>query len=217
MNTELTDKQTLETGSLRAQIIEASHISAITQLVLAERECRDMGRWERMKSCYHADAMVRISWFQGNAHDFVDASQEMARRQVLAKHRLGPVAVRIAGSRAVATMVITIDIPAFLKGVEVMLSNQARVFYRVELRDGSWKLSSFEVFYMRDELVPRIPGHSVPVSMEELAGYRASYRCMAHVLASQGYVVRDDLAGEDRPESVEALCRDVYAWAGLTP
>ena len=199
----------------RGAIDEAAHISAITQLVLAERECRDMGRWERMKACYHADGFVRISWFQGNAHDFVDASQDMARRQVLAKHRLGPVAVRIAGHRAVATMVISIDIPALLQGVEVLLSSHARVFYRAELRDGSWQLSSFEVFYMRDEFAPRVPGQAIPVTVQELAGYRPAYRCLAHVLASQGYAVRDDLPGEDRPESVEALCREIYGWAGL--
>ena len=196
-------------SATQAAIDEAAHVSAITQLVLAERECRDMGRWERMKSCYHADGIVRISWFQGNAHEFVDASREMARRQVLAKHRLGPVAVRIAGHRAVATMVIAIDIPAVLKGVEVLLSNKARVFYRAELRAGAWKLSSFEVFYMRDEMAPRVPGQVIPVTAADLASYRQSYRCLAFVLASQGYAVRDDLAGEDRPDSVEALCREI--------
>jgi hypothetical protein len=198
-------------------IAEAAHVSAITQLVLAERECRDMGRWERMKACYHADAFVRISWFQGNAHDFVDASREMARRSVLAKHRLGPVAVRIASSRAVATMAITIDIPASLKGVEVMLSSHARVFYRATLRDGAWKLGSFEVFYMRDEMAAQIPGQSIPVTAQDLAPYRRSYRNLAHVLALGGFPVRDDLAGEDRPESVAALCREIYDWAGLPP
>ncbi len=200
-----------------AAIDESAHVSAITQLVLAERECRDMGRWERMKTCFHPDAIVRISWFQGNAHEFVDASREMARRQVQAKHRLGPVAVRIAGPRAVATMVIAIDIPTKVKGVEVMLSSQARVFYRAELRDGAWKLSSFEAFYMRDDLAPRVPGQAIPVSAQELAGYRQSYCCLSYVLASGGYAVRDDLPGEDRPDLVEALCREIYGWAGLAP
>ena len=195
----------------------ATHVSEITQLVLAERECRDMARWDRMKSCFYADGFVRISWFQGNAHEFVDASREMARRSVLAKHRLGPVAVRIAGTRAVATMVITIDIPASLQGVEVMLSSHARVFYRAERRDGAWKLSSFEVFYMRDELVAQIPGQSIPVTAQDLAPYPRAYRNLAYVLAAGGFPVRDDLAGEDRPASVEALCREVYGWAGLPP
>jgi SnoaL-like domain len=198
-----------------AAIEEAANVSAVTQLVLAERECRDMGRWERMKACYHADGFVRISWFQGNAHDFVDASQEMALRGVPAKHRLGPVAVRIAGTRAVATMVITIDIPAVLKGVALMVSSQARVFYRAERREGVWKLSSFEVLYMRDELNAQMPGDVVPVKASDLTGYRRSYRCLAYVLAAGGYKVRDDLAGEDRPETVEALCQEIYGWAGL--
>jgi hypothetical protein len=198
-------------------ISEAAHVSAITQLVLAERECRDMGRWKRMKSCYHSDGFVRISWFQGNAHDFVDASQEMALRGVPAKHRLGPVAVRVAGTRAVATMVITIDIPATLKGVPLIVSNQARVFYRAELRDNAWKLFSFEVLYMRDEFSAQMPGDIVPVRASDLVGYRRSYRCLAYLLASGGYKVRDDLAGEDRPESVQALCSEVYGWAGLEP
>src|SRR5512139_1332083 len=130
----------------------AAHVNAITQLVLAERECRDMGRWDRMKACFHPDAVVRISWFQGNAHDFVDASRGMAGRGVLAKHRLGPVAVRVNGTRAVATLAVIIDIPAEVRGVSLMLSSHARGFYRAERRNGEWRLSSFEVFYMRDEL-----------------------------------------------------------------
>jgi len=195
----------------------AAHVSAITQLVLAERECRDMGRWERMKACFHEDAVVRISWFQGNAHDFVDGSREMARRGVLAKHRLGPVSVRVNGMQAVATMAVIIDIPAEVQGVALLLSSHARVFYRAEMRRDEWRLCSFEVFYMRDELAAQIPGEAVPVKASDVAGFRKSYRFLSYVLAQGGFTVRDDLAGEDRPETVEALCREIYGWAGLDP
>lgn len=193
----------------------AAHVGAITQLVLAERECRDMGRWDRMKACFHEDAVVRISWFQGNAHDFVDGSREMARRGVLAKHRLGPVSVRVNGMRAVATMAVIIDIPAEVQGVALLLSSHARVFYRAEMRRGEWRLCSFEVFYMRDELAAQVPGETVPVKAADVAGFRRSYRFMSYVLAQGGFTVRDDLAGEDRPETVEALCREIYGWADL--
>lgn len=195
----------------------AAHVSAITQLVLAERECRDLGRWDRMKACYHEDAVVRISWFQGNAHDFVDASRDMARRGVLAKHRLGPVSVRVHGTQAVATLAVIIDIPSEVRGVQLMLSSHARVFYRAEMRRGEWRLSSFEVFYMRDELVAQIPGEAVPVTAADVAGFRRPYRFLSFVLAQGGFPVRDDLAGEDRPETVEALCSEIYGWAGLAP
>lgn len=204
-------------AATRTAIDEAAHVSAITQLVLAERECRDMGRWERMKACYFPDSVVRISWFEGSGHDFVDASRDMAARGTMAKHRLGPMSVRIAGQRAVATMACTIDIPALLKGVAVLLSSHARVFYRAELRQGTWGLMSFEVFYMRDELAPQVPGEVVPVKAADLALHRRSYRFLSHVLASNGFNVRDSLAGEDRPETVDALCRDIYGWAGLAP
>ncbi|MEY2853607.1 MAG: hypothetical protein RL030_739 [Pseudomonadota bacterium] len=195
----------------------AAHVSAITQLVLAERECRDMGRWDRMKACFHADSVVRISWFNGNGHDFVDGSRDMARRGTLAKHRLGPVSVRVAGHRAVATLAAAIEIPVELQGVSAQLSSHARFFYRVEYRNGAWGLSSFEVFYIRDELAPQVPGEVVPVKAAELTGYRQSYRFLAHVLARNGFTVGDDLAGEDKPETVEALCREIYGWAGLEP
>jgi len=97
----------------------------------------------------------------------------------------------------------------------VMLTSHARVFYRAEFRDRGWKLSSFEVFYMRDELAALIPGVAVPVTAADVAGYRHSYRFLSLVLAKGGYAVSDNLAGEDRPETVDALCRAIYGWAEL--
>lgn len=196
---------------------EATDTSAVTQLVLTERECRDLGRWARMRECFHPDSIVRLSWFSGTGPDFVERSIDMAHRGVLATHRLGPVGVRLNGERAVASLAATIDIPGTLGGVDVFLSSHARFLYRAERRDGRWRLAGFEAFYLRDELHPQRPGQAVPVTPDQLAGFRPSYRMLSLLLTAQGYAVNPDLPGMDRPESVEAVCREVYGWAGLEP
>ena len=37
---------------LPQDVRDAADTSAIVQLVLAERECRDLGRWARMRECF---------------------------------------------------------------------------------------------------------------------------------------------------------------------
>ena len=96
-------------------IRDAVDTSAITQLILKERESRDLGRWDDMRDCFHPDSEIRISWFRGNGADFVTGSIDMARRNVLAKHRLSPIRVTLSGDRAVCTMSAIIEIPVALR------------------------------------------------------------------------------------------------------
>ncbi len=198
-------------------VVDATDITAITQLILLERESRDTGRWARMRQCFHADALIRISWFKGDADGFVDGSIDMARRGMLAKHRLGPVMVRIAGDRAVATLGGVIEIPVNVQGAEAQLSSYARLYYRAERRAGTWKLSGFDVVYMRDALMPAIPGETLQIRATELARFRRSYRLLSYALTLQGYAPSMDLPGEDRPDLVDGLERELFGWAGVEP
>lgn len=196
-------------------VLDAADVSAITQLVLTERECRDLGRWEEMRDCFHPDSRVRLSWFTGSGPDFVTGSIDMARRGMLAKHRLGPVRVQLKGDRALASLVGAIDIPATVDGIELQLSSLARFLYRAERREGRWRLKSFDAIYLRDELHPAVPGQAVPVTAAQVAGYRSAYRMLSFVLANQGYAVNAELPGEDRPDLATALYRELYDWVGL--
>jgi SnoaL-like protein len=198
-------------------VIDAAEITTISQLVVREREARDQGRWKTMRDCFHADALIRISWITGNADEFVNGSMDMAKRGVLAKHRLGPVLVHRNGDRAVATLGGIIDIPVKLDGIEAQLSSHARFFYRVERRERRWRLSSFEAVYVRDELVPTVPGQTLSIPADELKKFRASYRLLSYVLSRNNYTVNSDLPGEDRPASAAALETEVFGWAGVTP
>ena len=192
-------------------------VSEISQLVLGEREARDMGWWGRMADCFDQDSRVRISWIDGTGEAFVRGSIDMAARGMKATHRVGPPVVRVRGDRAIASLAGIIDIPAVVGGVEAVLSSHARFLYRLHRRDGRWRIAFFDAVYMRDELVPAIPGQVVSVPPAEVAAYRPSYRMLCYLLSLTGYVPNQDLAGEDRPETAAALIDEVYGWAGLVP
>lgn len=198
-------------------VLDAADITAITQLILLERECRDLGRWERMRECFHPDSLIRVSWFSGTGDAFVTGSIDMARRGVLAKHRLGPILVRLAGDRAIATLGAAIDIPAQVAGVEAQLSSHARFMYRAERRAQVWKISGFDAVYVRDELVASIPGQSLQIRQADIAQFRPSYRMLSYVLSTQGYTVNSALPGDDRPDTVRALEAELFGWAHLKP
>lgn len=193
----------------------ADDITTITQLVVRERESRDFGFWNRMRDCFHADAEINISWFQGRGHDFVAASKDMAARGMLAKHRLGPILVTLNGERALATLSAIIDIPTVIDSKDFTLSAHCMMFYRVERRAGVWRLSSFEVSYRRDEFIPCILGQSAMLPTDLLATYRPSYRNLSYSLHLKGYTPSNELAGEDRPETAHALLQSLYTWLGL--
>src|SRR4051812_27124184 len=124
-------------------------ILAITQLVLSERESRDMGWWTRMADCFHPDARIRLSWIDGDAEAFVKGSIDMAARGMKAKHRVGPPVVRVKGDRGVASLSAIIDIAMTVGGVEAQLSSYARFLYRVERRAGGGGAGFFCFAFLR--------------------------------------------------------------------
>ena len=205
------------TEPLSRAVLEAADISAVSQLVLRVFVSRDLGLWEQMRDCFHDDSMVWISWIKASGPEYVRRSKEMAERNVQASHRLGPIFVTLAGDRAIAQLAGIIDIPFTLKGIEVTMSSHARLLFRVERREGVWRLFGFDAVYLRDEIAPVIPGQTVAVDPDALRTFRPSYRLLSYCLASSGFPVPNDLAGVDRPDLVDALILGIYGWAGLTP
>lgn len=133
-----------------------------------------------------------------------------------AQHRVGPPVVRLNRDRAVASLPAIIDIPTVIRGVEAQLSSHARLLYRLERRNGAWRICFLDATYARDELTASMPGQSLTVLAQDVAQYRKSYRFLCYVLGLTSYVPSQDLAGEDLPETVAALMAEVYGWAGLT-
>ena len=196
-------------------LLESADVTAITQLCARERESRDLGLWDRMRSCFWPDSHIRVSWFRGDAAGFVSGSIDMAQRGIPAKHRLGPILVTLRDTRAVATMSAIIDLPVKINGIEGTLSSHTRFLYRAEKRDHRWGLLSFDAVYVRDEIIPSIPGQRIVIDPRELEPLRRTYRLLWYYLKTQGYSIDPLLAGEDRPELIAALTQELFDWLGL--
>lgn len=187
-------------------------IAAISQLVLQERQGRDRGWWDQMRSCFAEDSTVRLSWFRGSGADFVTGSERMAARGDTAVHRLSPPVIHLEGDRALVEMPAVIEMRTAVDGIEVDLNSAARLYYRVARRNGGWLVRSLDPVYERDSLIAAHPGVYLPIGPEEVAGFRPSYRFISYVLARRGYPVGDDLYGDDRPDEASDFYQAAFFW-----
>jgi SnoaL-like protein len=187
-------------------------VTEITQLVLRERQGRDRGWWEQMRSCFTEDSTVRLSWFRGSGPDFVTASEKMVARGDAALHRLSPPVVNQVGDRAIVELSAVIEIRTVIDDIEVDLSSSARLNYRVRRHNGDWLVAALDPVYEHDTLLAAHPGVQLSITPADVAAFRPSYRFLAYTFGKRGYPVGDDLYGDDRPEAAAAFYRDARAW-----
>jgi len=187
-------------------------VTEVSQLVLTERQGRDRGWWDQMRSCFAPDATVRLSWFQGTGAEFTAESEKMADRGDTAVHRLGPPVVRHHGDRALVELPAVIEMRTVIDATEADLASRARLYYRAERRAGQWLLASLDPVYERDTLAPAHPGVTLPVRPADVAAFRPSYRFLAYVFAKRGYTIGDDLYGDDRPAEAADFYAQAFNW-----
>jgi len=102
-----------------------------------------------------------------------------------------------------------------LSGIEGTLSAHARFLYRAERRGGQWRIVGFDAYYMRDELMPAVPGQAIHIESKEVEALRPTYRLLSYYLKSQGFTIDSNLPGEDRPDLIDALNQEIFSWARL--
>ena len=187
-------------------------ISEITQVILKERQGRDRGWFEQEAACFHEDSRVRITWFDGPGAEFVRMSSERYSDGVQPNHRLSPPVVHVREHRAIAEVPAEISVVQDFSGTQAYIVAYTRLLYRLESRDGVWKISQFDCIYERDTLVPVTYGASIDIDPDILAQFRPSYMYLGYHLHEIGLTVRKDLFGDDQPEEVAALYRDAFAW-----
>ena len=189
-------------------------VAQVSQLVLRERQSRVRALSEELLACFHEDATVETSWMQGSAAAFAAGAGERSASSGAIINRVGPPVVQVSGQRGFAELPSTTTRWIEVNGTEAVLVSFMRLLYRVERRNGPWKISAMSAINEGDTLEPAVPGTDLRVDRGGLAGLRPSYRFLAHTRSLDGITVSQDLLGIDRPGEVDAIYAAAAAWTG---
>lgn len=189
----------------------------IFDLVRRERFARDQQQFDVMSECFHENAWVRTTWYDGiGGRSYVDSTREFLRMLGEGrggKHWVFPAFAKICGDRA------TIESPAKIAarhdeigGIEADIHSYCRFYSRVVREGGQWRLLSFHVLFEWDELHPVTPGQVPRLDHELLASFRPSYRYLGYAQAMRGVKVNPDLLGDDRWDELTAFHMREDGW-----
>lgn len=182
-------------------------------LVRRERFARDQRRFDVMRDCFHDDAYVRTSWYDGRGGAaYVEATRQWMKSAGTGKHWVFPAYARVVGDRATVESPAMIFNRARLAGVEIDFHVFCRFFSRAVREKGVWKLLSFEVLFERDIMRTVNAAEVLPVDWAVLDTLRPSYRFLAYMQLSRGVTVNHELLGDDRPEQLEAFHAGEEGW-----
>ncbi len=153
----MTDNARLQAVMDKFEIIENCTVSLC---------CRDTADWTRLGQCFHPDARLTTSWFDGTAREFVEQSRNMMEGHHSGdtqRHLMGNPRVMIKGHRAVCEYMLILFQGRTLDGYEFDLESWAMVLDLCERRDGVWLISKRSIIYEKGRMDPHVPG-SVPQS-----------------------------------------------------
>jgi len=117
----------------------------------------------------------------------------------------------VNGNRAISESMGTIMARFCYEGRSYDCSSHARFVSRLERSEEEWKMLTLEVIYDRDTIQSVTPSsNNTDIEVDPRA--RESYRCLAWVLAQNGFSVDQTLLGTDKPGSAEDLMNRSFKW-----
>ncbi len=198
-----------------------SHIKSdydvLSNLVLWERQARVRHLSEELSDCYWPDATVTTSWTSGSAADYLKAGNAQSKRaeasadEVILNRSSAPI-IHQNGNRAYAELPTTGKHWIKVNGIEAIWTSYMRLIYRLEKRDGVWKIADMTSVFEKDTLEPVIAGNDLHINSQDLEGLRPSYRWLAYTRIKAGGEVNPDMLGTDRPEDIAKIYKISEQW-----
>jgi hypothetical protein len=150
--------------SLRMQrMLDEHEIFRVRRRWAYSRDHRD---WEVLETCFHPDATVVVSWFEGTAAEFVQKTKQAAAARKpgeRSQHALGNYDVTIKGDRAVLEADMQVFNRDYLDGILFDSICYGRFYDMFERRNDEWRIAKWTCIYDKDRLDPVLPT-VIPVS-----------------------------------------------------
>jgi hypothetical protein len=143
--------------------IDTVEIMQVSNTLLSARDDAD---WEKLVQCFHPDAHVKTSWFDGTAQGFAEAARkavESHARSDTQRHTISNQRVSVNGNRAVNEFYLILYQGRTMDGYEFDFITWSVTLDLFEKRNGEWRVSKRSNIYEKDRIEPHVPG-SVPDS-----------------------------------------------------
>ena len=199
MGTVMMDQNTLDITLIRDQI---------------ERWAvyRDALLWDKWRTVWHKDGIMKATWTEGSYEDFIKITDEGLKHGLNIMHILGGSAIDVNGARAWAMTKMIILQRAVVEGVLVDVSNYARQFDLWEKREGRWGLVYRETICDKDRMDPVNTNEKVHLDENLLNQFPVEYKHLGYLQTKVGYNVNRDVPRLSGGPSLDALYKRAADW-----
>lgn len=146
---------------------------------------RDLGEWELLRTRFHPEGEIAVTWFEGQFSEFVDRSMSMTTSSLRSKHLMGTPIITFSGDKAIAET----NAVLLAENTKLDLGFEAhnRFVDTVEKRSGVWKLVKRQSVY--DMAHFTFPAGAVEIERDVVAKYPREYAPLAYLLEKSGFPV----------------------------
>jgi hypothetical protein len=170
---------------------------------------RDLGQWDALRDLFHPDATIEVTWFEGPAAEFVDASERMGASNLRTKHLIAGPSITFHGDRAL----VETNAMIVAENTELELGATAhnRFWDRAEKRHGHWRLARRESVYDFSSFTSQT--EMPKIDEAAVRRYPREYAALAYLLEKSGFPLSREFA--TRGSELEAEMKAAGAtWLG---
>lgn len=133
---------------------------------------RDQGDWETMRTLFHPDATISISWYDGDVKGFIEGSKKvfgLNDHATRVKHWFGNHRIKMGNTRAFLELDFEGRVREYIEGHLFDITFEGRFFDQFEKRDGEWKIAHWTAIYDCDRISPVVAGSVPSTFFDELS------------------------------------------------